>query len=98
MTDDNWPRSRKISQLPGTRTTPQLVLARTLERASAGDIKSVIVCIEWADGRKNEAFGCDWSRMSIGQLACHELRMKKEVEDVFFGRDDSITIPPEEAG
>ena len=44
--------------------TPELVLARTLEKAKAGYIKSVVIGIVWDD----DSVAADWSFGKLGQM------------------------------
>jgi hypothetical protein len=66
---NDWIRRRKIATLPGVRLTPQVVLARTLEKAAAGTIVGVYIGIEFKDG----SFDADWSQMKCSALATHAL-------------------------
>ena len=65
MTD--WKMQRKIVSLPGIGVTPQVALARTLEKHE--HIKSVFISIEWTNG----AIAADFSSLSIPILAAHAL-------------------------
>lgn len=65
----DWKRERKISTLPNCEVTAEVALARALEKASAGFIKSVYIGIEWNDG----TFVADWSSMRSPDLAAHAL-------------------------
>ena len=53
---------RKVAHLPGTRLTPDVVLARTMEKMP--HIKAVTVVIQWDD----DTFDCDWSSMRTSEL------------------------------
>ena len=64
---NSWERQRKISTLPNCRVTPDVALARSLEKAKAGKIKSVYIGIQFEDG----SFDADWSLMAISELATH---------------------------
>lgn len=69
---DPWRRARKLAHLPGTDITPELVLARTLEKAKAGHIKRVCVYIQWTD----ESTDFDWSTMKQSDLAFMAVAMQ----------------------
>ena len=82
-----WHRKRKIATMPGVRLTPTVILARTLEKAQAGRIKSVYIAIEWdenADGSEG-GFEGDWSSMTPGDLLCHSKVLDKVATNAFFG-------------
>lgn len=64
---NDWERQRKIATLPNCRLTAEVCLARTLEKAQAGRIKSVYIGIEFDDG----SFDSDWSSMKCTDLATH---------------------------
>jgi delta-aminolevulinic acid dehydratase/porphobilinogen synthase len=66
---EDWRRTRKIAQMPGVERTPVNTLAATLEKATAGHVKSVYIGIEWTDG----TFCGDWSRMPRKDIAVHAL-------------------------
>jgi hypothetical protein len=57
---------RKVEHLPGTRLTPDVVLARTMEKKA--QIKAVAVLIQWDD----ETFDMDWSQMKVSELCMAE--------------------------
>lgn len=84
-----WQRQRKLVQLPGTPASPQLVLARTLEKAKR--IKSVAISIEWDDG----TFAYDCSDMMISYLLLHSHSLAGFADDAFIG--GQVDMDPEEA-
>ena len=58
---------RKIVHLPSTELTPEVVLARTLEKSQR--IKSVAVLIEWmGDEQADGGVSCDWSQMRMREI------------------------------
>jgi hypothetical protein len=70
-----WNSVRKIATLPNVKLTPTVVLARTLEKAQRGRIRSVYIGIEWEaneDGKEN-VFVHDWSSMPPTSLAAHAM-------------------------
>ncbi len=64
----SWLRQRKIAFLNHTKRTPVVALAQTLEKAQAGKIKSVFICIQWED---DDSFDSDWSQMPRSALLMH---------------------------
>ncbi len=74
-----WIRQRKIAWLKGTKRTPDVALAQTLEKAQAGRIHSVYIGIEWDDG----TFTGDWSQMKTTDLLMHAKRCELEANSVF---------------
>ncbi len=85
MSDKSWRSQRKIVTMPGSRsTTPEVVLARTLEKARAGHIKGILIGIIWEDG------GCssDFSVMKVSE-AIYALRVvSKDIDDIIFAEDN----------
>ena len=60
-----WRSERKIVTLPTKEShTPEVILARTLEKARAGKIRDVVVAIVWKDG----AVSSDWSNMKLSDV------------------------------
>lgn len=54
----------KITRLPGAKLSPQVLLAKALEDAIAGEFDKVMV-VSWnADGS-----GVSWSAMTLGDMA-----------------------------
>lgn len=74
---DPWQRARKIAHLPGTDITPELVLARTLEKAKAGHIKNVCIYVQWTD----ESVDFDYCTMKQSDLAFMTIAMLMETMD-----------------
>lgn len=62
MSEEFSRKTRKIVHLTGTRLSPEVVLARTLEKA--GRMKAVFVIVQWDD----TTFDMDWSQVSISEL------------------------------
>lgn len=89
--DDEWYRQRKISTLPGVRADAATILARTLEKANAGKIKSVVISIEWTD----TTHASDWSNMKINELAMHGLCIQRHIQAEIFPCDDDFTEKPQ---
>ena len=59
----DWRSRRKLVTLPlPGALTPEIVLARTLEKARDGRIKSVVIGIVWDDG----AVSSDYSKIGMG--------------------------------
>lgn len=58
----SWKNERKIATLPGVEITPQVVLARSLDKARR--MKATIVIIQWDDGTWDE----DHSIMTLSDL------------------------------
>ncbi len=84
-----WQRVRKIAHLPGTKLTPEVVLARTLEKAQAGRIKSVVVVVEWMDGGEDDQnFAVDWSNMPVGTMLCHAALLDAKAKNVFMPKEE----------
>lgn len=76
----DWLRQRKIAQLPGTKRTPDVSLASSLEKAQGGRVKSVVVVMEFTDG----SFDADWSAMPGNTLAMHALVLNKLAQKECF--------------
>ena len=81
--DPNWPRNRKVSTLPGVRADAVTVLARTLDKAQQGKIRSVLISIEWQDTTTE----CDWSSMKNDTLCYHAVTMQHQVQMEMFTRE-----------
>lgn len=81
-----WPRVRTLSTLPNTRLTPTVVLARTLEKAQHGKLKSVYVGLHWAD---RDEFDYDYSLMPVRDLSMHRLVIDRRLQNVAFGGSDT---------
>lgn len=60
--ESEWKEQRKIATLPNVAPTPELVLARTLEKA--GRMKGVVILIHWDNGKWDE----DHSVMKLSDL------------------------------
>jgi hypothetical protein len=60
--DQEWKSKRKIATLPGVDVTPQIVLARSLDKAPR--MKGIVAVIHWDDG----TWDIDWSRMELRDL------------------------------
>ena len=81
-----WRRKRKIATLPNVRLTPVVALARTLEKAQAGRIKSVYIGIEWEEDYQGNTgvFEGEWSNMSAGSLGLHAKVAEESARREFF--------------
>lgn len=79
---DAWLKTRKIAHLPGTKLTPEVVLARTLEKAPR--IKSVVVVVMWDD----DTFDTDWSQMQVSEFCMASKILDKEVGSRLVPDDD----------
>lgn len=75
-----WKRRRKIVSLPGAKLTPEVALARTLEKAQAGTIKSVYIGIEWDDG----TYVGEWSNQMVSSLLIHARVAQREADKSLF--------------
>ena len=62
QTEKDWKHERKIATLPGVDVTPQIVLARSLDKVKK--MQGVVVLIHWADGTWDE----DHSAMKLSSL------------------------------
>jgi hypothetical protein len=80
--EKDWKKRRKIDQLKGTDTTPELVLHRTLEKA--GRIKSIAVAILW----DNNAIDTDWSNALTSELNLMADVLKQHVFNSLWSPDD----------
>lgn len=67
-----------LVHLPGTRLTPEVVLHRTVNKAS--HIKAVVVVIQWDD----DTFDMDWSEMKASELAMAALILNRKATSVIF--------------
>ena len=63
---------KKIYHMPGTKLTPEVVLARTLEKTPR--IKAVAVMIIWDD----DSVDSDWSLMSASEFCFMVARLEME--------------------
>lgn len=72
---------RKIAHLPGTRLTPDVVLARTAEKLPR--IKALVVIAQFDD----DTVGVDWSSMRLSDLCFAERSLGFEVAEVIAGAD-----------
>lgn len=81
-----WPRVRTLSTLPNTKLTPVVVLARTLEKAQHGKLKSVYIGLHWAD---RDEFDYDYSLMPVRDLSMHRLVIDRRLQNVAFGGSDT---------
>jgi len=68
MDNNEWQRQRKVTTLPGIKTDAATVLARTLDKAQQGKLKSVFISIQYHD----DTYTADWSNMKRFELAMHE--------------------------
>jgi len=85
----DWRTQRKIVTMPmGEANTPEVVLARTLEKAVAGHIRGIVVSILWDD----ESTGSDFSYLNprdalyitkSSQLWIEDWMRSDETEDLF---------------
>lgn len=83
-----WKSVRKIATMPGVVWTPEVVLARTLEKARAhidaaefcksAKVTSVYIGVQFSDG----TYGYDYSRMSIEQLNMHHLIIEMRLNEL----------------
>ena len=67
---------RKVVHLPGTRLTPEVALARTMQKLPC--IKAVAIVIQWDD----DTFDCDWSSMKTSELCMASKVLDRQVDDV----------------
>lgn len=86
-----WPRVRTIATLPNAKLTPQVVLARTLEKATHGKLKSVYIGLQWA---ANDHFTYDYSHMALTDLSMHKLMLEYRLQNVAFGSVDDESMSP----
>lgn len=87
-----WQRTRSIATLPNAKLTPTVVLARSLEKAQHGKIKSTWIGIEWS---ADSTFDYDYSSMAVHDLGMHRLVLERRLQRVAFGEDrDSETAYP----
>ena len=82
-----WKKERKIVTHPSAEITPQIVLARSLDKAKK--MRGVIVVIQWDD----HTVDCDWSNMRLSDLCFLERRFHQEVEAVFHEGDHEVEEP-----
>lgn len=81
-----WQKTRTISTLANTKLTPTVVLARSLEKAQHGKIRSAWIGIHWAG---SDQFDYDYSLMSVRDLSMHRLVLERRLSNVAFGGDDT---------
>jgi hypothetical protein len=65
MSNSQWLKKRKIASLPGVMVDPVMVLARTLEKAQAGEIEACSIVVRWKDGTHDT----DWSQMKHSEFS-----------------------------
>lgn len=80
----DWKRERKIVAMPTKEAhTPEMVLARTFEKAKAGHIKGVVIGIVWKDG----AVSSDFSTLKMGD-ALFALRVAhQDLDNLVFNEE-----------
>lgn len=86
-----WLFKRKIATLPNVALTPEVVLARTLEKAqgrvthadgsTAPTIRAVYLGIEFWD----HTFVYDYSSMGIRDLLMHQLVLQRRIDELARG-------------
>lgn len=81
-----WTKTRTISTLANVKLTPTVVLARTLEKAQHGKLKSVWIGMQWAD---LDEFTYDSSLLAVRDLAMHRLVLERRLTNVAFGGDET---------
>lgn len=86
-----WQRVRTIATLPNVRLTPQVVLARTAEKAEHAKLKSVYIGLHWAD---RDEFDYDYSMMPVRDLSMHRLVLERRLQNVAFDSDGNETLKP----
>ena len=80
---------RTIIHLPGTKLSPQVVLARTLTKIE--HIESVVVLIGW----KDRSVALDWSEMNAADLAFMAMYFDDQVRAVIRGdKPDNVKDTP----
>lgn len=72
-------RERKIAHLPGTKLSPEVVLARTQEKLPR--IKAVLVVIQWDD----ETMSVDWSAIPLSGLCMASRMLDRAVDEALSG-------------
>ena len=92
----DWKEQRKIVALPLPKCdTPEVVLARTLEKARAGHIRSVAICIVWEEG----GVDTDFSNGKLSELAFSIKALDMDLQDMMRentepGSPDGPAEPP----
>lgn len=86
--ETDWKKQRKLIALPGKSESPELVLARTLEKARAGYIKSVAIAIVWNDDENSGSVESDWSTGSLRDLLYSIEHLKLDCYAMMEGRFD----------
>ena len=69
-------KTRKIIHLTGTKLSPEVVLARTLEKAKR--MKGVFIVVQWDDF----TFDMDWSQVSVSELCMAGKIFDRHVDQV----------------
>lgn len=70
---------RKVVHLPGTILTPEVALARTMQKLPR--IKAVTIVIQWDD----DTFDCDWSSMKTSELCMASKVLDRQVDEAIEG-------------
>ena len=68
----------RLVQLPGTETSPQLVLHRTLDKLA--HIKAITVVIQW----NNNEYTTDWSQMRVSELCMATAHLQEQCRLTMF--------------
>lgn len=89
LTGDNYRHRRKLVHLPGTDLTPEVVLARTLQKCSR--IKQVAVVILWDDG----TYDTDYSNMMVSELVLSARRLTADADLRFLGTAALVPVGSE---
>lgn len=70
-----WKQERKIAHIgEHVKRDAVVTLAQSLEKATAGKIKSVMVSIQWDD----DTLSCDFSQMPRSALVSHAFNCQAE--------------------
>jgi len=76
--------------MPGSKNaTPEVVLARTLEKAKAGLIKGVIVAIVWDD----DGVSSDHSTMKVSQSLLALRVAQDDIDSLIFSAENLESVP-----
>lgn len=86
---NEWTRQRKIATLPGVRVDAVTSLARSLDKAQQGKVKSVCISIEWEDG----TFATDYSCMKMSTLCMHVASLQIDMQDEFRSGENMKDTP-----
>lgn len=81
MPINDWPKRRKVSTLPGVKPDAVTVLARTLDKAQQGELKSVYISLQW----KDDSYSSDWSSMQRFELAMHQSFIHNDAQLELWG-------------